>query len=197
MGVLLWNMLNLAKVRSAQEALREEVLRVLGPDAHFTRDKLSQMPYLKAVMRETQRFTPAAPIMTFRWLEQDIALCGYNIPAGTRIVLAVESVQKDPRLVDDAHVFMPERFLPEAVAARKGDPLKSLIDHKLLGTPFSFGARMCMGARLADVEIMTLLSKFVSKFQFELDPPEQTWKKTMRTMSIPDKIPNVKFTALL
>merc|ERR1711904_405371 len=103
--------------------------------------------------------------------------------------MSVEGIQKDPRIVDDPNVYRPERFLPEAVKARKEDPLKSLIDHKLLGTPFSFGARMCLGARLAEVEIMTLLAKFTTKFRFELSPPDQTWNKTMRTMSIPDVIP--------
>eukprot|EP00931_Biecheleriopsis_adriatica_P058649 TRINITY_DN34976_c0_g1_i1.p1 TRINITY_DN34976_c0_g1~~TRINITY_DN34976_c0_g1_i1.p1 ORF type:complete len:532 (-),score=96.96 TRINITY_DN34976_c0_g1_i1:74-1609(-) len=194
--VLLWNILNLAQTPAAQQSLREEVARVLGPEAHFTRDKLAEMPYLKAVMRETQRYTPAAPILTFRFLDKDVPLCGYNVPANTRIVMSVEAVQKDPRLVDDPEVFHPERFLPEAVDARKRDPLKSLIDHKLLGTPFSFGARMCLGARLADVEIMTLLSKFTSRFKFELSPPNQTWSKTMRTMAIPDPIPKITFTHL-
>eukprot|EP00441_Pelagodinium_beii_P042931 CAMPEP_0197638018 /NCGR_PEP_ID=MMETSP1338-20131121/13057_1 /TAXON_ID=43686 ORGANISM="Pelagodinium beii, Strain RCC1491" /NCGR_SAMPLE_ID=MMETSP1338 /ASSEMBLY_ACC=CAM_ASM_000754 /LENGTH=511 /DNA_ID=CAMNT_0043210523 /DNA_START=91 /DNA_END=1626 /DNA_ORIENTATION=- len=194
--VLLWNILNLAQYPAAQEALRQEVHQVLGPEAHFSREKLSEMPYLKAVMRESQRYTPAAPILTFRFLDEDLALCGYNIPAKTRIVMSVEAIQKDPRIVDDPHVFRPERFLADAVEARKGDPLKSILDHKLLGTPFSFGARMCLGARLADVEIMTLLSKFTSKFKFELTDKNQTWSKTLRTMSIPDPIPQVTFTPL-
>jgi len=194
--VLLWNVLNLAQNPSAQEALREEVHRVLGPDAHFTREKLSEMPYLKAVMRETQRYTPAAPILTFRFLDQDLPLCGYSIPANTRIIMSVEAIQKDPRIVDDPGTFRPERFLAEAVAARKDDPLKSILDHRLLGTPFSFGARMCLGARLAEVEIMTLLSKFTSRFSFELSDKNQTWSKTLRTMSIPDPVPKVTFTRL-
>lgn len=194
--VLLWNMLHLAQRPGAQQSLREEILRVLGPEANFTRDKMSEMPYLKAVMRETQRITPALPIMTFRFLDQDISLCGYRIPAQTRITMAVEPIQKDPRIVDDAQVFMPERFLPAAVEARKDDPLKSLIDHKLLSTPFSFGARMCLGARLAEVEIMTLLSKFVSRFHFEYSMPNQPWTKTMRTMSCPVPVPQVKFTPI-
>lgn len=110
--------------------------------------------------------------------------------------MAVEAIQKDSRIVDDPQAFMPERFLFDAVEARKGDPLKSLIDHKLLSTPFSFGARMCLGARLAEVEIMTLLSKFVSRFRFEYSTPNQPYVKTMRTMSYPDPVPQVRFTPI-
>ncbi|CAJ1401714.1 unnamed protein product [Effrenium voratum] len=190
--VLLWNMLNLAQFPHAQEALREEVFRVLGPSAHFTRDKLSEMPYLKALMRETHRFSMPSTLLTYRFLDEDVALCGYNVPAGTRIMMMSEGLQSDPELVEDPEEFRPERFLPEAVQARKSDPLKSLIDHKLLGTPFSFGARMCLGARLADMEIMTLLAKFTASFDFQV-APNQSWEKVSKTMAAPEPTPKVIF----
>ena len=190
--ILMWNMLKLASYPAAQQRLREEVHEVLGPSAHFTRDKLSQMPYLKAVMRETHRHTPPGPLFTMRFLEQDVTLCGYNVPAGTRIAMSIEGLQNDPAIVDNPELYQPERFLPDAVEQRKGDPLKSLLDHKLLGTPFSFGARMCLGARLADMEIMTLMAKFVANFDLEL-PPGQTWDVKMTTMKSPDPIPRVNF----
>jgi cytochrome P450 len=194
--VLLWNIINLAANPAAQQTLRDEVLRVLGPDAHFTREQRKDMHYMKAVIRETQRFTPAAPLLTFRMLEEDIALCGYNIPAGTKIWMVVEPLQADPRVVDEPQRFLPERFLPEAVEARKHDQLKSLLDHRLLSSPFSFGPRMCMGSRLAELEIMSLLAQLVAKFKFELAPEGQTWTKTMRTMSVPDRVPTMRFTQL-
>lgn len=147
--ILLWNMLKLAQFPAAQKQLREEVYQVLGPTAHFTRDKLSEMPYLKAVMRETNRHTPPGPLFTLRFLDQDVTLCGYNVPAGTRIIMSIEGLQNDPAIVDKPEVYQPERFLQDAVEERKSDPLKSLLDNKMLGNPFGFGARMCLGARLA------------------------------------------------
>ena len=191
--VLLWNILKLASYPAAQQRLREEVHEVLGPSAHFTRDKLSQMPYLKAVMRETHRHTPPGPLFTVRFLEQDVTLCDYNVPAGTRIIMSIEGLQNDPAIVDNPELYQPERFLPDAVEQRKGDPLKSLLDHKFLGTPFSFGARMCLGARLADMEIMTLMAKFVANFDLEL-LPGQSWDVRVKTFTVPDPIPKVKFT---
>ncbi|CAE7539359.1 Cyp27a1 [Symbiodinium necroappetens] len=68
-------------------------------------------------------------------------------------------LQRDPKIVDDPWAFRPERFMAEAVQARKNDPLKSLLDHKLIEKPFSFGARMCLGARLAEMEMMILISQ--------------------------------------
>lgn len=152
------------------------------------------MPYLKAVMRETNRHTPPGPLFTLRFLDQDVTLCDYHVPAGTRIIMSVEGLQSDPAIVDDPDLFQPERFLQEAVEQRKGDPLKSILDHKFLGNPFGFGARMCLGARLADMEIMTLMSKFVANFDFEV-LPGQTWDVKMTTMNVPDPMPKLKFTA--
>jgi len=106
--------------------------------------------------------------------------------------MSIEGLQNDPAIVDNPELYQPERFLPDAVEQRKGDPLKSLLDHKFLGTPFSFGARMCLGARLADMEIMTLMAKFVANFDLEL-PPGQTWDEKMTTLKSPDPIPRVNF----
>lgn len=192
--ILLWNILKLASYPAAQQRLRDEVHQALGPAGTFTREKLSEMPYLKAVMRETNRHTPPGPLFTLRFLDQDVTLCDYHVPAGTRIIMSVEGLQSDPAIVDDPDLFQPERFLQDAVEQRKGDPLKSILDHKFLGNPFGFGARMCLGARLADMEIMALMSKFVANFEFEV-LPGQTWDVKMTTMNVPDPMPKLKFTA--
>jgi len=151
------------------------------------------MPYLKAVMRETNRHTPPGPLFTLRFLDQDVTLCGYNVPAGTRIIMAIEGLQNDPNIVDNPEVYQPERFLQDAVEERKSDPLKSLLDNRMLGNPFSFGARMCLGARLAEMEIMTLMAKFVAHFDFEV-LPGQTWDIKLTTFNVPDPMPKLKFT---
>lgn len=131
--------------------------------------------------------------------------------------MATEGLQKDPEIVEEPWSFRPERFLPEAVEARKEDEVRSLLDHKLMGTPFSFGARMCMGSRLADMEIMTLMAKFTARFDLEAGvlsfgkdvgqvPPGQTWEEKNLTMKepvsrmachlsqVPDPMPTLTFT---
>lgn len=42
------------------------------------------------------------------------------------------------------------------VDKRKGTT-KEILDHRLLSTPFSFGARMCLGGRLAELEIKIMV----------------------------------------
>lgn len=62
-----------------------------------------------------------------------------------------------------------------------------------MGTPFSFGARMCLGARLADMEIMTLMAKFTARFHMELLPGQQ-WDTVLGTMKVPEPVPRIRFT---
>ena len=58
-------------------------------------------------------------------------MCGYTVPAGSLVMLDSFSPQNDPALVPDAHEFRPERWLPDAVVARKGTAAE-VIDHPLL-----------------------------------------------------------------
>ena len=46
-------------------------------------------------------------------------------------------------------------MVTRGVEAREGTP-KEVLDHKIISTPFGFGAIMCLGARLAEAEMLTL-----------------------------------------
>lgn len=51
----------------------------------------------------------------------------------------------------NAQAFVPERWI-------KGDPLESH-HHKYVVLPFGFGTRMCIGRRLAELEMWQLTTK--------------------------------------
>lgn len=96
-------------------------------------------------------------------------LNGYLIPAGTKITSNFEAIQKDPLLVESPTTFTPERWLPNEVERRKGTP-SEILDHRLLSSPFSFGPRMCLGGRLAELEIKTLFSRIIQDWEITLAP---------------------------
>jgi len=190
---LQWIVVNLAQHLDKQEALRQELLRVLGPDGDVTEQTLPELAYLNNVLRESHRMNPVGLASTIRAVVNDTEVAGYLLPANTRIFVNMYPIQHDPKIVDEPDKYMPERFVPAEVEKRKGTP-KELIDHLLTKRPFSFGARMCLGARIAEVEIKTFLAHLLRLYKFELDPPGQVAKPFLGGFVKPHPFPSLKFT---
>lgn len=165
-AVINWALVHLARSPQSQDALYREIEAVLG-GGPLTREAMEDggMPYLHAVLRESHRLTTVAPMVPIKQTDKEMSLCGYPIPAGSMVALDPVSVQNDPALLDEPQAFRPERFLPDAVAARKGTPAE-LVDHPLLATPFSSGARKCPGSRVAALETRALLVALVRRYRF-------------------------------
>ncbi|XP_071959481.1 sterol 26-hydroxylase, mitochondrial-like [Antedon mediterranea] len=146
----LWTLYCLAKNPDCQERLYEEVTRVLPEGITPTKEHYNQMSYLKAVMQETQRLYPIQPLLS-RNVTEDMNLNGYIIPAGMTILLNMYSVSRDPEYFEDPLIFKPERWLNRV----KGESL----NHFLM-LPFGFGVRSCIGRRMAEQKMHTLLPMY-------------------------------------
>lgn len=161
-----WLIWSLANNPEKQDKLAHELKTVLkGGD--YNRDE--KLPYLRAFYREVHRMTPVTSGVTNRKLEAPIELMQYEIPAGVKITLNSNAIQNDPRIVEDNEKFLPERWLADQVEKRKGTHLE-VLDHKLLATPFSFGPRMCLGGRLAEAELLSLLARLVQDWEISVAP---------------------------
>jgi len=174
-GIVNWVLVHLAFYPDVQRKLRREILshmKIDGGSSDLAKALAmganQAFPYLNAVIREVHRMRPAivginkAPI-------QDIDLGGYNVPKGTPCMLDTFSIQNDPSIVKNCDEFLPERWLPEAVSARKGLP-EEILDHPLLREPFSAGSRKCPGSRVARQEVLVLVATLVRKYSFTLAP---------------------------
>lgn len=148
----------------------------------------TKLPYLRAVIRESHRITPASATMVVRPAPCDLELDGYKVPEGTRVFFNIFSVQNDPRYVEDPSEFKPERWLAEAVEARKGTEAE-VIDDKLLATPFSFGARMCLGGRVADLELSVAIARLVRDWRISLPKDQPDWINVQTLLTGPCPFP--------
>eukprot|EP01062_Namystynia_karyoxenos_P009084 TRINITY_DN13203_c0_g1_i1.p2 TRINITY_DN13203_c0_g1~~TRINITY_DN13203_c0_g1_i1.p2 ORF type:complete len:492 (+),score=133.12 TRINITY_DN13203_c0_g1_i1:91-1566(+) len=190
--VLNWLLLNLAQHPEVQEKLRDEVGR-LSPSGAVTAEQIDQMEYLRAVVRESHRYTPPSHIPLIKEAIQNVEICGYAIPKGTKVYWSTHYFQ-DESIVDDPGSFRPERFLPDAVQLRKGTP-QELLDHKLMRDPFGAGARMCLGGRIATLELYTALIWIMRQWRVSM-PPGQKWDTRMFLMTKADPFPKFTVTAL-
>ena len=184
-----WVLYMMAKHPNRQEILRHEVISVLGNETIASPTDLSQMPYLKAWVRETLRLYPVLSAL-FRILPTDMVLSGYNIPAGTQVNVLAYYMSRDESIFKDAHEFQPERWL------RDKEPHSSkFIDSKEVfsSTPFGFGTRMCLGRRIAELELHLLLARIVQQFDIRYPPDADDVQPYNRGVTIPDRPLRVQF----
>ena len=158
-----WILYELAKNPDKQAILYNEILTSTQSTSASGRDVLTknqlshQLPYLKAVVKETLRLHPPSPAVR-RMLQSDLVLSDYKIPTGSLIAMPTYAISHDPNIVQDAEKFLPERWLHSNKAGNV---------HKFASLPFGHGRRMCVGRRLAELELHVLLYHIMLNFRLE------------------------------
>ncbi|XP_063781284.1 1,25-dihydroxyvitamin D(3) 24-hydroxylase, mitochondrial-like [Pseudophryne corroboree] len=150
---LLWLIFHLSRHSDVQEKLLEEIQNALSPMQSPTAYHLQQMPYLKSCIKESMRLTPTVPF-TSRTLEDDTNLGGYVIPRGTIAMINFHAMTWNDDYFPDAQVYKPERWMKPRTTV---NPFAS--------TPFGIGKRMCVGQRLAELQLRLTLCSVIKDFQ--------------------------------
>ena len=121
---------------------------------------MKNLIYLDAIIKETLRLYPAAPLSAPHESTEDCIVSGYNIPKGTRLLVNLYKMHRDPNIWQDPLEFRPERFL----TTQKDIDFKGK-HYDLL--PFGSGRRMCPGVFFAlhalHFTLATLIQQFVLK----------------------------------
>ena len=183
-----WVLYMMAKHPVKQEILRKEVLFLLGDKATADQTALAQMPYLKAWVRETLRLYPVLSVL-FRVLPTDITLSGYHIPAGTQVNIPAYFMSRNKSFFEDAQEFKPERWLRDKEQSNQFIDVKEVFS----SIPFGFGTRMCLGRRIAELELHLLLARIVQQFEIRYPPDAEAVEPFNRGVTIPDRPLRVKF----
>ncbi|KAL3895098.1 MAG: hypothetical protein SGARI_007548, partial [Bacillariaceae sp.] len=102
-------------------------------------------------------------------IPRDLVTNGYLIPKGSTVIFSNMGIANDEELAGpNPQTFDPDRFSEERIAARKGTRAEFL-DHPLACKPFGFGARMCVGSRVAKLEYMSLICRLIQDFELAVD----------------------------
>lgn len=199
-SLISWNLLHLALNSDKQELCRQEILQAvsttggrLTPDIMNSKD----LPYLFALIRESHRLTNPAPLLPLKVLPKEVEIHGTVIPEGSVVLFEGYSQGFDPAIIGDGdpEAFEPERFLPEAVAARKGK-LAERLDHTLVSAPFSAGARRCPGSRIAANEVTVYLAQLLLDWELETHEVKHwTEVNAIQRALLTPELPRIEFKA--
>lgn len=170
----LWLLSTHPEVRADVEAELDTVLA----DAPLTLEHTRALPVLNRVILESLRLYPAVWALARESAEPDV-LCGHELPAGTRVFFSPYAIHRRPEYWDNPEAFEPDRFLPEASAARP----------KFSYFPFSGGQRKCIGDQFAIVELVTVLATLLRRYRFELKPGHTVVPSPNVTLPMRDPLP--------
>ena len=196
--VMSWLYLNLASNPAVQTTLANELKSVLNGADVTTAEQMNSLPYLKACIRESHRLTPSS-VVNAKKLEKDVDIIvsdkKYRAKAGTQICLNLCAVPWDERYVDNPLEYRPERFMPDAIEARKGTP-SEIIDHPGFDDGFGRGKRRCLGANVAKAEIIILAARLIQDWEITLLDPTQkdNYVPKQYLMLKADPYPDMKLT---
>ncbi|CAN1291294.1 Cytochrome P450 71A1 [Linum perenne] len=155
-----WVISELMKHPSIMKRAQEEVRRVVvgSCKSKIEEADISEMKYLKCIIKETLRLHAPAPV-SLRKTSAAVKLKGYDIPQGMMVMINLWAIMRDPEVWDTPEEFVPDRFLNDHVDF-KGQTGKFV--------PFGAGRRLCPGMNLALVEVELVAANLLYWFDWEL-----------------------------
>ncbi|XP_019178644.1 PREDICTED: cytochrome P450 CYP82D47-like [Ipomoea nil] len=158
---LTWVLSLLLNNRDALQRAQKEIDTVVGVGRWVEESDIKNLPYLQAIIKETLRLYPAAPLSVPHVATEDCDVAGYNIPRGTRLLVNLWKLHRDPEVWAGAEEFRPERFLPGGGASEadfRGQHFEFI--------PFGSGRRSCPGITFAMQVNHLVVARLLQGFDF-------------------------------
>jgi cytochrome P450 len=155
---LTWTWYLLSQHPEIARRVQEEVDAVLEGRVPTAAD-LARVPYTLQVFEESMRLYPSAPIIP-RLTSKGATLGGYDLPAGSRVLVNLFNLHRHPDFWPDPEAFDPERFAPE----------KRKQQHRFAYLPFGAGPHLCIGKSFALLEAHLLLILIAQRYDLRHVP---------------------------
>ncbi|XP_006382522.3 cytochrome P450 76A2 [Populus trichocarpa] len=159
-STLEWAMAELLHNPKVLKTVQSELRSTIGPNKKLEDKDVENLPYLKAVIRETLRLHPPLPFLVPHMAMNPCKMLGYYVPKETTILVNVWAIGRDSKTWDDPLVFKPERFLEANMVDYKGRHFEFI--------PFGSGRRMCPAMPLASRVLPLALGSLLLSFDWIL-----------------------------
>ncbi|PYI59786.1 MAG: cytochrome P450 [Verrucomicrobia bacterium] len=155
---LMWTWYLLSENPAVAAKLYREVDHVLSDRLPSGQD-CERLRYTRMVFAESMRLYPPIWLMTRRAV-RDTKINGFTIRSGSYVHLSPFVMHRDPRYFPEPERFDPERWTPEAVAARP----------KFSYFPFGGGSLQCIGESFAWMQGVLTIATLARRWQMRLVP---------------------------
>ncbi|KAL3829595.1 hypothetical protein ACJIZ3_018397 [Penstemon smallii] len=182
-----WALTELMRNPEIMLKAQNELRNIIGHTEQIIQESdIPKLPYLRAVIKETFRLHPAAPLSVPHKPKEDMEVNGYIVPKNSQISINIWAIGRDSCAWSEPDLFKPERFL-ERETDFHGQHFELI--------PFGGGRRMCLGMPLAnrtvDLMVATFIHNFDWKLQGEIDMTENfglTLQKATPLKAVPFKV---------
>ncbi len=157
-NAMTWALFLLSEQPELQARIAEEARAAL---AIGTRDPAlpDRLPLLRQALDETLRLYPSAPRLDRQAIAHD-EIDGHKVAPGDIVSIWPWIIHRHKALWDDPDTFDIDRFAPGRKSER----------HRFQYLPFGAGARVCVGARFATYEALTILAHWLAEWEFRPVP---------------------------
>nr|ALO23115.1 cytochrome P450 CYP82H28 [Kalopanax septemlobus] len=158
MITLTWAVSLLLNNRHVLRKVQDELNIHVGRDRQVIESDVKNLTYLQAIVKETLRLYPPAPLSLPHEAMSDCTVAGFHIPAGTRLLVNLWKLHRDPNIWSDPLEFQPDRFLQKHVDVDIWGK-----DFELI--PFGSGRRSCPGITFALQFLHLTLARLLHGFE--------------------------------
>ncbi|XP_057982234.1 flavonoid 3',5'-hydroxylase 1-like [Malania oleifera] len=158
-----WALAEMLKNPNILKHVQMEMDQVIGKDRRLQESDIPNLPYLRAICKETFRMHPVVPLSLPRVATISCEVNGYHVPKDARLLINLWAIGRDPGAWNDNPLkFNPDKFLSEKIA--NIEPWGN--DFEL--TPFGAGRRICVGIRMGVAVVEYMLGTLVHSFEWRL-----------------------------
>ena len=154
-----WAVAELIRNPTVMKKAQDEVREVFSKKGSVDETGLSEMYYLKSVVKETMRLHPPLPFLLPRESREKCEINGYEIPAKTRVIVNAWAIGRDPSYWIEPDSVISERFLDSSIDF-KGINFEYI--------PFGAGRRICPGMSFGVINVELPLALLLYHFDWKL-----------------------------
>nr|XP_010773865.1 PREDICTED: double-stranded RNA-specific editase 1-like [Notothenia coriiceps] len=172
-----------------QERVRQQVRVSCAQAGGDPQKTLQGAPLLKGTIKEILRLYPVGTTVQ-RYPIKDIVIQNYHIPAGTMVQACLYPLGRSADVFEDPLRFDPGRWGSSREGGQREEGAGGF-----RSLAFGFGARQCVGRRIAENEMQLLLMHILLSFHLSVSSSEDI-RTTCTLILQPETPPRITFSQL-